>query len=126
MEGIAARRIVVASYAAARFDRAGDDAVIYEIERNDLVSPCELRVRAGLVPNLPIERAVSLRMRPDGWQICIERRREVGGRGERVVGHLDQRSCIPGNSLALRHYDRDRLTNIADAIPREGGPWRNL
>jgi hypothetical protein len=103
----------------ARLDRATDQAIVDEIERDLVRSGLERLAHRGLVAARPAEADIAGRGLVQLRRAWHQRGTHVGHGGQRLVVDTDQLGRILGLRQSLGDDDRDRLAVVAHGLARE-------
>ena len=120
-EGVVSRARVVFPDRGARLDRIRDEAVVHDIERDDMLRAPERRLGRLGVAHLPVVADVSGGLLPDERRPVAGRARERRHGRELLILDIDERGRGPGRLAGLRDHRSDLVADVAHAVGRE---WR--
>ena len=119
MERVAAGRRIEGADTAARFHRIHDDAMVVELQGDDVRGPAERRVGAGGIAGAPVETDVSRHLlRQDGGAGCAGRLGRRHG-GKRLVVDRNEFRRIECLGVRFRHDQRHRFAGKAHFVGGE-------
>ena len=119
LEQVAAGGGLVAPHRRARFQRHGGDAVVHDVECDDVGGTRERRLRGGLVAPAIAEGDVARRFVPDRGRVIFARAPQVGHGWQHVVFDGDQVERLDGQSAAFRHDTGDCVSHMPHPVAAE-------
>ncbi len=112
----------------ARLHRVGDQTVVAEPQRDDVLGACEGGVGRRLVADLPVEVEVVRRVLPDQRLARRQGCRRRDGSRQRLVIDGDELGRVLGLRRGLGDDEGDRIAGVTDAFRSENrvgrGPAR--
>src|SRR5437763_3282665 len=119
VERMLAGRAVVFADRGARLHRIGDEAVVDQVELDDLGGLADCGLHRGGIAQMPIVADIARRLRPDLRRTRLQCRDNIDDRRLDGVIDRDFLGAVARLSQGLGDNDRDGIADMTNAIDRE-------